>query len=127
MGNPKRTSLLNIIFCLICLLKSFKVTHGNTDSIAYVFEKTAYISDCNDLSIINRSSLKNLKYLIIDCLKMDKHPTHFNLEECLYVHNHLKPRNTILTNLHYDLDYNFLKQRLPNRVIPAYDGLKLYL
>ena len=107
--------------------QTIQVRHGSVKNTAYIFENTAYINDCNDLSIIKMRQLKNLKYLIIDCLKMDKHPTHFNLEECLYVHNHLKPRNTILTNLHYDLDYNFLKQRLPNRVIPAYDGLKLYL
>ena len=58
---------------------------------------------------------------------MKKNPTHFNLEESLYVHNHLKPRNTILTNLHHDLDYDFLLRRLPKNVLPAYDGLKLNL
>ena len=93
----------------------------------YIFENIAYINDCNDLSIVNINQLKNLKYLILDCLKLKKHPTHFNLEESLYVHNHLNPQKTILTNLHHDLDYNFLRQRLPNNVIPAYDGLKLYI
>ena len=71
--------------------------------------------------------LQNLKYLIIDCLKFKKHPTHFNLDESLYVHNQLKPKKTFLINLHNDLDYDFLLKRLPKNVLPAYDGLKLML
>jgi len=65
--------------------------------------------------------------LIIDCLKFIKHPTHFNLEEALFVHNKLKPKKTILTNLHYDIDYNFLLRKLPKNVLPAYDGLSINL
>jgi len=107
--------------------KTISVKHGKTKSVVYIFEKTAYISDCNDLSIINLSDLYNLKYLIIDCLKLGKHPTHFNLKDTLFVHRHLKPAKTILTNLHYELDYNFLLRKLPKNVLPAYDGLSLNL
>ena len=107
--------------------KTISVKHGKTKSIVYIFEKTAYISDCNDLSIVKIKELKNLKFLIIDCLKYKKHPTHFNLKEALFVHNHLKPKQTILTNLHYDIDYESLSRKLPKNVIPAYDGLKINL
>jgi len=107
--------------------KSFPVQHGEIKNTAYVFEKTAYINDCNDLTLVNRSELKNLKLLIIDCLKIKKHPTHFNLEESLYIHKNLKPKKTILTNLHYDLDYSSLLKKLPKSIIPAYDGLKVIL
>ena len=107
--------------------KTISVKHGMTSSVVYIFEKTAYISDSNDLSIVKMKNLKNLNYLIIDCLKFKKHPTHFNLEDALFVHNHLKPKKTILTNLHHDLDYNFLTKKLPKNVMPAYDGLKLNL
>ena len=71
--------------------------------------------------------LRNLKYLIIDCLKLHKHPSHFSLDESLYVHRMLNPQKTILTNLHYDLDYYHLLKILPKDVIPAYDGLKITL
>ena len=107
--------------------QTIKATHGKTNSLIYVFEKTAYISDCDDLSIIKKKELKNLKHLIIDCLRFKKHPSHFNLEECIYVHHHLKPRKTILTNLHYSLDYNYLLKKLPSDIVPAYDGLKINL
>ena len=35
----------------------------------------------------------------------------------------LKPKKTILTNLHISLDYFTLKKRLPKHIIPAYDGI----
>ena len=107
--------------------KTVSLKHGDTNSIIYIFENTAYISDCNDLSIIKIKELKNLNYLIIDCLKFTKHPSHFNLEESIYVHQHLKPKKTILTNLHHDFDYYHLLKRLPNNMIPAFDGLKIDL
>lgn len=104
-----------------------KVKHGAIKCLAYIFEKTAYISDTNDLSIANKSELKNLNYLIIDCLKFTSHPSHFNLDESLYIHNQLKPKKTILTNLHSDLDYNKLLKKLPKNVVPAYDSMTLNL
>jgi len=107
--------------------KSFNVKHGKTKSVVYIFEKLAYISDCNDLSIINFKDLKNLNHLILDCLKYKKHPTHFNLEDAIFVHNNLKPKKTILTNLHHDLDYDILFKKLPKNVVPAYDGMKINL
>ena len=35
----------------------------------------------------------------------------------------IKPKKTILTNLHVDLDYFDLKTKLPKNIVPAYDGL----
>ncbi len=106
---------------------TFNAQHGKTMSAVYIFEKTAYISDSNDLSIIDNKEMKNLKFLVIDCLKFSKHNSHFNLEQSLFVHRQLKPNKTILTNLHHDLDYNLLLRKLPKNVLPAYDGLKLNL
>ncbi len=104
-----------------------QVTHGLIKTTAYFFENTAYISDCNDLSIVNMKIFQNLKHLVIDCLRIKKSPVHFNLDEALYVHSCLKPKKTILTNLNSDLNYDFLLKRLPKNVLPAYDGLKLNL
>ena len=70
---------------------------------------------------------QNLKYLVIDCLRIKKSLVHFSLDEALYVHSCLKPKKTILTNLSSYLDYDFLLKKLPKNVLPAYDGLKLNL
>jgi len=107
--------------------QTFSVKHGTTNAIAYIFEKTAYISDINDLSIVNVKILKNLNHLILDCFRIKKHITHFNLEQALFVHEMLRPKKTILTNLHQDLDYHFLLKKLPKNIVPAYDGLNINL
>jgi phosphoribosyl 1,2-cyclic phosphate phosphodiesterase len=107
--------------------KALKVKHGEINSIAYIFEKTAYITDTNDLSIVKMNEFKKLNYLILDCLKFKKHYSHFNLDDALYVHRELKPNKTILTNLHYDLDYNYLLKNLPDNVLPAYDNFEINL
>ena len=105
------------------IIKPFQVTHGSIKSTGYVIDKIAYISDCNNISLRNIDHLKNLNYLVLDCLKIDKHPSHFNLDEALNLINITKPKKAILTNLHTDLDYFELKKILPKNIIPAYDGL----
>ena len=104
-------------------LKSFDVFHGMIKSTAFVFEKIAYISDCNKISDRNLKDLYNLNFLIIDCLKKEKHPSHLSYSDALKLINILKPKKSILTNLHTDLDYFKLKQELPKNIIPAYDDL----
>ncbi len=107
--------------------KTIKVTHGKIYSIGYIFEKTAYLSDCNDLSIVYKEELRGVKYLILDCLRYKPHPSHFNLKECIYIHSKIKPKKTILTNLHSDLDYNKLSKILPKDMIAAFDGMRINL
>ena len=60
-------------------------------------------------------------------MRFNPHPSHFSLNEVLDVLKEIKPTNTILTNLHSDLDYNILLQKLPINVKPAFDGLRLEL
>ena len=105
--------------------KSFLINHGLIKASAFVFDKVAYLSDCNGINKRDYRDLSNLKYLIIDCLKINPHPSHFNLDQAIKVSNLLKPKKTILTNLHTDLDYNFLKKNLPKHIRPAYDGLSI--
>ena len=75
----------------------------------------------------NLKYFKKLKYLIIDCLWLRYHPSHLNLENSLRYIKLFKPKKAILTNLHSDLDYDFLKNNLPKNIIPAFDGLTIKL
>ena len=105
-----------------------KVEHGNIDSICYILEKkVAYISDVSFIKKKDYKFFKNLKYLVIDCLWIKNHPSHLNLESCLKLITEFKPKKAILTNLHSDLDYDYLKKILPKNIIPAFDGLVLNL
>ena len=109
-------------------IKPIKVKHGKVVSICYIIgKKLAYISDVNEIYKKDYKYFKNLKYLVLDCLWIRKHPSHLNLENSLELINKLKPKKAILTNLHSDLDYKYLKKILPKNVEPAYDGLTVNL
>ena len=105
-----------------------KVKHGKVNSICYIIDKKlAYISDVSKINEKDYKYFQNLNYLIIDCLWYRYHPSHLNLESSLELIRKFKPKKSILTNLHLDLDYQKLKRKLPKNVVPAYDGLSVNL
>ena len=104
-------------------IEPFEVNHGMIKATGYLFEKIAYISDCNEISKKVQKKLMNLDFLIIDCLRKKKHPSHFNYSDAINFIKSVRPKKAILTNLHVDLDYFDIKKKLPSNIIPAYDGL----
>ena len=109
-------------------IKSIKVEHGKVNSICYIFDKKlAYISDVSKIYKKDYKFFRKLKFLVIDCLWYKNHPSHLNLEKSLELIKIFSPKRAILTNLHSEIDYEILKKKLPENVIPAHDGLKLYL
>ncbi len=109
-------------------IKSIEVKHGNVNCLAFIINnKCAYASDINEIYKNDLKHFYHLKYLIVDCLRLMPHPSHFHLQEVLDLIHIIKPKKTILTNLHSDLDYNYLLKILPKNVKPAYDGLSFYI
>ena len=109
-------------------INSIKVKHGRVNCICYVInKKLAYISDVSEIKKKDFNYFKGLKYLIIDCLWYNYHPSHFNLERSLYFIEKFKPENAILSNLSPVLDYNDLKKLLPRNIKPAYDGMSFLI
>ena len=109
-------------------VKPIYVKHGKVDCVCYIIDKKiAYISDISDILKKDYKHFKNLEYLIIDCLWQKYHPSHLNLESSLEFIKLFKPKKAILTNLHSDLDYDFLNKILPKNVVPAFDGLTINL
>ena len=106
-------------------VEAFEVAHGMIKSTGYRFDDIAYISDCNKIGNSVSKKLLNLKYLIIDCLRKEKHPSHFNFDDAISFIKLVKPQKAILTNLHVDMDYFDLKKKLPKYIIPAFDGLNV--
>ena len=105
-------------------IKSIVVEHGKVKSNCFIInKKLAYISDVSKIYNKDHRFFKNLQYLIIDCLRKEKHPSHFNFDDAISFIKLVKPQKAILTNLHVDMDYFDLKKKLPKYIIPAFDGL----
>ena len=110
------------------LIESMTVQHGKIKSICYIVNnKLAYAPDISQFRKKDLLLLKKLDFFIIDCLWEKKHPSHFNLNQILDLVKIIKPKKTILTNMHSDLDYIELKKKLPKNIVPGFDGMSLTL
>ena len=110
------------------LIESIIVKHGKINSICYLInKKLAYASDVSLFFKKDLKKLMDLEYLIVDCLWFKNHSSHYNLSQVLELIKVLKPKKTILTNMHTDLDYGILKKSLPKNIVPGFDGLTISL
>ena len=103
----------------------FQQDHGNVPSLGFRFGPLAYTSDAVGLPDESFDAIAGIDCWIVDCLRYDPHPTHAHLDMTLEWIERVKPQQAILTNLHFDLDYQTLKRELPRGVVPAYDGMVL--
>lgn len=99
--------------------------HGPKECLGFRIEDFAYLTDCNFIPDSSMEKLKNLKVLILDCLRLAPHDTHLNYEEALKIVRRAKPKKTFLTHLNHDFDYTSFSKKLPKGVFLAYDGLKI--
>jgi phosphoribosyl 1,2-cyclic phosphate phosphodiesterase len=101
--------------------------HGASPSLGFRCGDFAYSNDVHELPAESLERLGGLKLWIVDALRYTPHPTHAHVDKALGWVEALKPQQTVLTNLHIDLDYAELAGRLPAGVEPAYDGWSLDL
>ena len=104
---------------------TFDQDHGGIRSLGYRFGSVAYSSDVVDLPEDSLEALRDLDLWIVDALRYTPHPTHAHVDRTLAWIERVKPRRAILTNMHFDLDYVQLSNRLPAGVEPAYDGMRV--
>lgn len=105
-----------------------RLAHGpNCQVLGFRFGNVAYCTDTNAIPLESMEKLKGLDVLILDCLRRDRHSTHFSLEEALEVVDLLEPRRTLFTHISHDLEYASTNALLPAGVELAYDGLSVPL
>lgn len=97
--------------------------HGDIPSLGFRFGNVAYSPDISGLPETSIPLLQGLDVWIVDALRYLPHPSHWSVGQTLEWVARLKPRRTILTHLHIDLDYAQLKRELPAGVEPAFDGM----
>ena len=112
----------------IISIQAVTVRHGKINCIAYIINnKCAYASDVSKIYEKDITKFLNLKYFVVDCLRYKNHYSHFNFDKVLELVKIIKPKLTILTNLNTEMDYAKLKKKLPQNIVPGYDGMKLLI
>lgn len=104
-----------------------EVVHSKINILGFKFKKLAYITDASFISYQEKEKLKDLDYLILNCIRKEgMHPAHFILPQVLELYEELKPKQLFLTHISHHLGlHDALEQELPKNVHLAYDGLEL--
>jgi phosphoribosyl 1,2-cyclic phosphate phosphodiesterase len=87
----------------------------------------AYVTDANFIPQTSMALLNDLDVLIVDALRREPHPTHFNFDQALEVVERLKPKRVYFTHLTHTTLHAAVEAELPPHVRLAYDGLILEL
>ncbi|PQJ74648.1 MBL fold metallo-hydrolase [Polaribacter gangjinensis] len=102
------------------------VMHGNLPILGYRIQNFAYLTDVKSIAKIEKEKLKNLDVLVVNALRIEPHPTHFNLQEALDFVAEIQPKTTYFTHISHKLGFHEeVSKKLPKNVFLAYDGLKI--
>ena len=100
--------------------------HHKLPVYGYRVGDLTYITDTNYIGNQELEKIKGSKVLIINCLRKEKHLSHFNLAEVMEVVEKVQPEQTYLTHISHAFGkYEDVMQDLPENVFMAYDGLEL--
>lgn len=100
--------------------------HYKLPVFGYRIGKMAYLTDINFVETIEKDKLMGLDLLIVNALRIEKHISHFNLEEALQFIDEIKPKKAYLTHVSHLLGtHDDVEKILPDNVFMAYDGLVL--
>ena len=103
-----------------------RVLHYKLPVLSFRIKDFAYITDANYIREEEKLKLQNLEVLVVNALRIEKHMSHFNLEEALELVAELKPKRTYLTHISHLLGFHKeVTEMLPENVFLAYDGLKI--
>ena len=103
-----------------------EVLHGTLPVTCYRFNDFVYLTDVKTISEKEKQKMKGVKTLVVSALRVEEHPTHFNLKEALNFVSEIKPEKTYFSHISHKLGFHDdVEKELPENVFLAYDGLKI--
>jgi len=115
------------------LLKNLQIIpingkHDKLQVFGFKFGDFAYLTDMKTVKAEEVEKIKNVKVLVVNALRIEPHPSHFNLEEALQFIAEVNPETAYLTHISHLLGFHeAIQKKLPKNVFLAYDGLKINL
>jgi phosphoribosyl 1,2-cyclic phosphate phosphodiesterase len=106
-------------------VKPIEIMHGRMPINAYRIGDVVYATDCSAIPEKSMKKFKGAEVLILDSLRIRKHPTHFNLEQALEAAEKIGARQTYFTHMSHEIEHDAVSLSLPANVALAYDGLKI--
>jgi len=130
MGSSKPRIVLNTFeaYQSITLLGEefmpLQVPHGGPMVYGFRVGGLGYVTDAKTLPDQALNELKGVDVLVLNALWFGRaHGSHFNIEEAIEAASQVGAGVTYLTHLTHRVRHSELLERLPDKVLPAYDGL----
>ncbi len=101
------------------------VKHGSMDVVSYRIGNFVYMTDVSYIPPASFNYLKNVDVLVLDALRKERHPTHFNLLEAIETAKKIGAKNVYFTHISHRLEHNAIEKELPHNMKLAYDGLEI--
>lgn len=103
-----------------------RVMHGHLPILSYKIKDLVYITDASLIDDHVIDSMRGVECLVINALRIAKHPTHFNLQDCLDMIQLIQPRKAYIIHLSHQMGtHAAISAILPENVALAFDGLTL--
>jgi phosphoribosyl 1,2-cyclic phosphate phosphodiesterase len=100
--------------------------HGGLQVFGYRIGDFVYLTDVKTMEDAEIEKIKGVKVLVINVLRKEPHPTHFNLEEALLFIEKVKPEKTYFTHISHNFGFHeAVEKELPENVFLAYDNLQI--
>lgn len=101
----------------------FEQDHGLSRTLGLRVGGFGYSTDAVELDDAAFAVLDGVDTWVVGCFQRTPHRTHAWPERVLDWVGRLRPRRTILTHMGPDLDWRWMRRKLPDHVEPGYDGL----
>ena len=108
------------------LFTPIEVMHYKLPVLGFRVNDLTYITDAKTISRKEIEKIKGTRVLVVNALRIREHISHFNLKEALSFINEVKPEVAYLTHVSHLMGQSKdVEKQLPDKVMLAYDGLKV--
>ncbi len=103
-----------------------EVRHMNMPVFGFRINDFTYITDANAISEVEKKKIEGSRYLVLNALRIEKHPSHFTLDEAIDLIHELKPEKAWLTHMSHQMGrHKDVNKMLPPGIECAFDGLRI--
>ena len=103
-----------------------QVMHMRLPVTAFRIGKFTYITDANFIAEEEQEKIMGSEVIVLNALRREAHPSHFNLEESIALISKWKPKQAYFTHISHQLGkHSDVEKELPPHIKLAYDGLVL--
>lgn len=108
------------------LFNPIEVLHLKMTVLGFRINDLVYITDANYISEEEKNKLRGCRYLILNALRKEPHPSHFTLDEAINLAKEIEPQRTYFTHISHQLGkHEEIEKELPENMYLSYDGLEI--